>query len=34
MGPGRGYVDDVKEKQGAILGMDAGLTTLEKKLLS
>ena len=34
MGPGRGYVDDVKEKQGAILGMDAGLTTLEKKLLN
>ncbi|MEG1855510.1 MAG: phage portal protein [Acinetobacter sp.] len=31
MGPGRGYVDDVKEKQGAILGMDAGLTTLEKE---
>lgn len=29
MGPGRGYVDDVKEKQGAILGMDAGLSTLE-----
>lgn len=29
MGPGRGYVDPVKEKQGAILGMDAGLSTLE-----
>jgi capsid protein len=29
MGPGRGYTDPVKEKQGAILGMDAGLSTLE-----
>jgi lambda family phage portal protein len=29
MGPGRGYVDPVKEKQGSILGMDAGLSTLE-----
>ena len=29
MGPGRGYVDPVKEKQGAILGMDAGLSSLE-----
>lgn len=29
MGPGRGFVDPVKEKQGAILGMDAGLSTLE-----
>lgn len=29
MGPGRGYVDPVKERQGAILGMDAGLSTLE-----
>ncbi|MGM3410632.1 phage portal protein [Ralstonia holmesii] len=29
MGPGRGYVDPVKEKQGAILGMDACLSTLE-----
>lgn len=29
MGPGRGYVDPEKEKKGAILGMDAGLSTLE-----
>ncbi|WP_346730422.1 phage portal protein [Caballeronia sp. dw_19] len=29
MGPGRGYVDPQKEKAGAILGMDAGLSTLE-----
>lgn len=29
MGPGRGYVDPEKEKAGAILGMDAGLSTLE-----
>jgi len=28
-GPGRGYVDDVKEKQGSILAMDAGLSTLD-----
>jgi lambda family phage portal protein len=31
MGPGRGYTDPVKEKQGAILGMDAGLSTLEEE---
>lgn len=31
MGPGRGFVDPVKEKQGAILGMDAGLSTLEEE---
>lgn len=31
MGPGRGYVDPVKEIQGAILGMDSGLTTLESQ---
>lgn len=31
MGPGRGFVDPVKEKQGAIMGMDAGLSTLEKE---
>jgi lambda family phage portal protein len=31
MGPGRGWVDPVKEKQGAILGMDAGLSTLEEE---
>ena len=29
MGPGRGVIDPVKERQGAILGMDAALTTLE-----
>jgi lambda family phage portal protein len=29
MGPARGWIDPVKEKQGAILGMDAALTTLE-----
>jgi capsid protein len=29
MGPGRGIIDPVKERQGAILGMDAALTTLE-----
>uniref|UniRef100_A0A3B0MPW5 Phage portal protein, lambda family n=1 Tax=Arsenophonus endosymbiont of Trialeurodes vaporariorum TaxID=235567 RepID=A0A3B0MPW5_9GAMM len=29
MGPGRGWVDPVAEKKGAILGMDAGLSTLE-----
>lgn len=27
--PGRGWVDPVAEKQGAILGMEAGLSTLE-----
>ncbi len=31
MGPGRGYTDPVKEKQGSILGMDAGLSTLENE---
>lgn len=29
MGPGRGWVDPVAEKKGAVLGMDAGLSTLE-----
>jgi len=29
MGPGRGLVDIVKERQGAILGIDAGLSSLE-----
>jgi lambda family phage portal protein len=29
MGPPRGWIDPVKEKQGAILGMDAALSTLE-----
>lgn len=29
MGPGRGIIDPVKERQGAILGMDAALSSLE-----
>jgi lambda family phage portal protein len=29
IGPGRGWVDPVKEKEGAMLGMEAGLSTLE-----
>jgi lambda family phage portal protein len=29
MGPGRGWVDPVAEKQGAVMGMDAALSTLE-----
>ena len=29
MGPGKGIIDPVKERQGAILGMDAALSTLE-----
>lgn len=29
MGPGKGYVDPVKEKQGAILGLDSGMSSLE-----
>jgi lambda family phage portal protein len=28
MGPGRGWIDPVAEKQGAVIGMDAGLSTL------
>lgn len=31
MGPGRGWIDIVKERQGAILGMDSGLSTLEQE---
>ncbi len=31
MGPGRGWIDPVKEKEGAILGMDGGLSTLENE---
>ncbi len=31
LGPGKGYVDELAEKQGAILGMDAGLSTLEEE---
>lgn len=29
MGPGQGVVDSVQERKGSVLGMDAGLTTLE-----
>lgn len=29
IGPGKGWIDPVAEKQGAVLGMDAGLSTLE-----
>lgn len=29
IGPGRGWMDPLTEKQGAILGMEAGLSTLE-----
>jgi len=32
MGPGRGWVDPVAEKKGAILGMDAGMATLEMEV--
>lgn len=32
MGPGRGWVDPVAEKQGAILGLDACLSTLEAEV--
>lgn len=32
MGPGRGWVDPVAEKKGAILGMDAGMSTLEMEV--
>jgi len=31
IGPGRGWIDPVAEKQGAVLGMDAGLSTLENE---
>lgn len=31
LGPGRGWIDPVAEKKGAILGMDAGLSTLEQE---
>lgn len=29
IGPGRGWIDPVKERQGAVLGLDAGFGTLE-----
>ncbi|MEC5321116.1 phage portal protein [Brenneria populi subsp. brevivirga] len=32
MGPGRGWVDPVAEKKGAILGLDAGLSTLAREV--
>ena len=31
LGPGRGWIDPVAEKQGAIFGMDAGPSTLEQE---
>jgi len=31
MGPPRGWIDPVAEKKGAILGMDAGLSTLQQE---
>lgn len=33
IGPARGWVDPVAEKQGAVLGLDAGLSTLENECL-
>lgn len=32
LGPGKGYVDELAEKQGAILGMDASLSTLQDEV--
>ncbi|MCE2577537.1 phage portal protein [Komagataeibacter sp. FNDCR1] len=32
LGPGRGWLDPVAERQGSILGMDAGLSTLENEV--
>lgn len=32
LGPGRGWIDPVAEKQGSVLGMDAGLSTLEDEV--
>lgn len=31
IGPAKGYIDPVKEKTGAILGMESGLSTLEQE---
>jgi lambda family phage portal protein len=31
VGPGRGWIDPVAEREGSILGMDAGLSTLEQE---
>jgi lambda family phage portal protein len=30
IGPGRGWIDPVKERQGEVLGLDAGFSTLEQ----
>ncbi len=32
LGPGRGWVDPVKEPQGSVLKMDAGLSTLQQEV--
>ncbi|MNL33560.1 Phage portal protein, lambda family [compost metagenome] len=32
MGPGRGWVDPVDEKKGVILGLDAGISTMEQEV--
>jgi lambda family phage portal protein len=31
IGPARGWVDPVKERQGAVLGLDAGFSTLQRE---
>ncbi|MDI2091613.1 phage portal protein [Commensalibacter oyaizuii] len=31
LGPGRGWIDPVAEKQGSVLGMEAGLSTLQSE---
>ena len=31
LGPGRGWIDPVAEREGAVLGMEAGLSTLESE---
>ncbi|MBF0892193.1 phage portal protein [Gluconobacter sp. LMG 1744] len=32
LGPGRGWIDPVAERKGSIMGIDAGLTTLEDEI--
>lgn len=32
LGPGRGWIDPVAEKEGSVLGMEAGLSTLENEI--
>lgn len=32
LGPGRGWIDPVAEKEGSVLGMEAGLSTLESEI--